>query len=95
MLGYPSVRAANGADALARLESMPRPGLILLDLMMPVMDGWAFAEATDRNPRFADIPIIVITAFSDRAHTLRKARRVLPKPVDLDVLIDAIRPYCG
>jgi len=93
MFGYPAVCAAQGAEALEQLATIPRPGLILLDLMMPVMDGWAFAEAISQNKELADIPIVVITAFTDRASALPKAKRVLSKPFDIDLLLETIRQY--
>jgi CheY-like chemotaxis protein len=95
MFGYTTERAANGAEGLEKLATMPRPGVVLLDLMMPVMDGWAFVEAIERRPELADLPIVVLTAFSEQARAMKQARKVLPKPVDLDVLVETIRPYCG
>lgn len=95
LFGYGAYCASNGAEALALLETIPRPGLILLDLMMPVMDGWTFAETLSRNPVLADIPIVVVTAFSDQTRTLPWARQVIAKPPDLGTLLGTVRQHCG
>jgi len=64
--GYPVIGAGNGVEALEILRtSAPPPSLILLDLMMPVMDGREFRERQLENPALADIPVIVISAYND------------------------------
>ncbi len=60
--GYQAYAAANGAEALEVLDRVPKPGLVLLDLMMPVMDGYQFLEIFRANPEFTDIPVVVVTA---------------------------------
>jgi len=92
------VRAAeNGRAALAVLREAgaPRPSVILLDLMMPVMDGWAFRAEQLRDPTLSDIPVIVLTADG---HALEKAGVLggvagLRKPVELTTLLAALAPY--
>src|SRR4051812_42351243 len=59
--GYQTQAAAHGREALQRLGSGPPPDLILLDLLMPVMDGWAFMTELKRNPALASIPVVVTT----------------------------------
>src|SRR5688572_24312747 len=67
---YSPVAAANGQDALAQLQKADeKPCVILLDLMMPVMDGWAFRAAQRANPDLQDIPIVVLSANLDAART--------------------------
>jgi CheY-like chemotaxis protein len=62
--GYVVYGAEHGADALALLGStMATPRLMLLDLMMPIMDGWAFRRRQRANPAWADIPVVVLTAL--------------------------------
>ena len=83
--------AGDGLDALAALEAT-RPTLILLDITMPRMDGYAFAEELHRRGQHADIPIVVLTA-DGRAP--EKAARVgadgyVAKPFTLDVLLAAV-----
>lgn len=96
--GYTVFAAANGKEGLETLSQMPKPCLILLDLMMPVMDGWGFAEALGQDANFAHIPVIVITAFSDvsrdKAEALR-AKLILGKPLDLDILFREAAKYCS
>jgi CheY-like chemotaxis protein len=92
--GYAVYEAANGEDALNQLRSIPRPALILLDLMMPAMDGWQFVEAAGRDANLAGIPVVVITAFANRGKPIR-AQQLLEKPIDLATLFAVARAYCG
>lgn len=92
--GYAVTTTANGRQALDLLETIPRPCLILLDLMMPVMDGWAFADCLGRNAALADIPVVIVSAFSDRVGDI-KARAVFRKPVDMAALLSVVRELCG
>jgi CheY-like chemotaxis protein len=95
--GYRVVAADHGRDALDRLErETEAPCVILLDLMMPVMDGWAFREAQKRHPVLAPVPVIIMTADTkakDKADELG-ARVHMGKPLDLDALLQAIQQYC-
>ncbi|MFP2906654.1 response regulator [Pyxidicoccus sp. 3LFB2] len=90
--GYTVVCAENGAQALAALEAMRQPpDLILLDLMMPVKDGFEFRAAQRADARFADIPVVVMSAdpqLESRRGVL-EARAYLRKPVDIDQLLAA------
>ena len=88
--GFAVTTASNGAEALRVLREV-RPEVIVLDLMMPVMDGWAFAEACHRVTAPAAIPILVVSAaygLSQTAERLRTfgVRACLAKPFNLDVL---------
>ncbi len=94
MEGFQTLTAENGKEALAILEKEQRPCLILLDLMMPVMDGWAFAEAISKNENLNQIPIVVATAFAEEAHTVVNAQKVLKKPVSFEQLKTIAREYC-
>jgi len=91
--GYDILTAANGLEGLARLADSPRPGLILLDLMMPVMDGWQFIEALNQNVELSKIPVVIMTAFSDRIGSIG-ARGVIKKPIDLADLMRVAEEYC-
>lgn len=88
--------AANGVEALRALRDDPElPRLILLDLMMPGMDGRAFREAQLADPALAPIPVVVISAFRDSAETAEQlgAAGHLTKPVSLDDLLDVIQQH--
>jgi CheY-like chemotaxis protein len=90
--GYQVVQAGHGAEALARLRDGVRPHLILLDMMMPVMDGWAFRAAQRADPELAGIPVIVMTAHIGPQEATRdlEAVALLRKPIRLDALLAAI-----
>lgn len=90
--GYSVVTVANGLQALAALKTGPCPSLILLDLMMPEMDGFAFRAAQQRSPLHAAIPVVVISAVRDvipKASEL-EAAGALRKPVQLKALLDVV-----
>jgi two-component system chemotaxis response regulator CheY len=89
--GYRASQAADGIAALQMLRAGELPDLILLDLMMPRMDGWEFREALLRNKRLKEIPVIVFSAVTEIAKPI-KADRFLRKPVAPEVLLSAIPP---
>lgn len=91
--GYQVFAAANGREALDLLSGMPKPCLILLDLMMPVMNGWEFSKMMQEDSVLATIPIVIVTAYSDQAKTVQ-SRGVLKKPVELSRLFEVIRRWC-
>lgn len=93
--GYEVDCAADGAGALARLTAKERPAAIILDLMMPRMDGWAFLEAQAADESIANIPVIVLTGQRGPTKNGRSldADVVLEKPVKLFMLVDAIRRF--
>src|SRR5262245_10967205 len=72
LLGYEAQVAQNGREALEILSKDYRPCLILLDLMMPVMDGWEFRRAQEQDPRLKDIPVIVVSADGNAKQKARK-----------------------
>ena len=88
--GYRASHAVDGIAALQMLRAGELPDLILLDLMMPRMDGWEFREALLRNKKLKDIPVIVFSAVSEIAKPI-KADRFLRKPVTPEVLLSAIQ----
>ncbi|MBC8068184.1 MAG: response regulator [Deltaproteobacteria bacterium] len=94
--GYTAVGAAHGAAALERLrEQGGRPCVILLDLMMPVMDGWEFRAQQRLDPALAAIPVVVISAYRHRPSvTELDAAAYLNKPFDAAALMDVIRRHC-
>src|SRR3712207_9589138 len=64
-VGYEVKSAENGREALTTLKNHPHPCIILLDLMMPVMDGWEFRQHQQNDPNLAQIPTVVVSAISD------------------------------
>ena len=93
--GYEVACVGNGREALDHLKAAsPPPCVILLDLMMPVMDGWQFRREQKQNPAIADIPLIVITATGKRPVLIDAAELVM-KPLDLNRLFEAIERYCS
>jgi CheY-like chemotaxis protein len=93
--GYQVSTAANGRTALERLRGGDRPCVILLDLMMPVMDGWQFREEQRRDGALADIPVVVCTAAGESTQQAALgAAEFLSKPVEADDLLAAVRRHC-
>jgi CheY-like chemotaxis protein len=93
--GYDVACVTNGREALDHLRTAsPAPCVILLDLMMPVMDGWQFRREQKANPEIAQIPLIVITATGNRPVLIDAAELVL-KPLELARLFEAVERYCG
>jgi CheY-like chemotaxis protein len=92
--GAELVTAANGREALDSLRASTPPDLILLDLMMPVMDGWQFRKEQKKlAPELANIPLVVITATGKRP-VLVDAAELVMKPLDLNRLFEAVERYC-
>jgi two-component system chemotaxis response regulator CheY len=89
--GYDVLSAANGREALA-LARTDRPAAVLLDLMMPVMDGYGFMEERAKDTTLTSIPVAIITAGThvDRER-VGKCTPVLAKPLDLRRLMDVLR----
>lgn len=91
--GYEVEIAADGTQALQRLRSGPPPSLILLDLMMPQMDGIEFRSHQLADSRLASIPVIVVSARPDakRAVATMGFADILPKPMSFEVLLHAVQ----
>ena len=91
--GYEVALAQDGQHALDLLGELERPCLVLVDLIMPKMDGWDLMQALSKNDRLATIPVIVMSAA---AHPERIAGRatVVKKPIDLGILLDIVRGHC-
>jgi signal transduction histidine kinase len=88
--GFGVLEAANGQDALTLLRSEPPPDAILLDLMMPVMDGWEFRAAQKREPSLARTPVVVMTADGSPHAEAVDAALFVRKPFDLRTLLDGV-----
>ena len=90
--GFDIVTAENGLEALTLIRSAAvSPSVILLDLMMPVMDGYGFLEERKKDPALASIPIAILTAgHGVDKHRLGNGSPVLPKPIDLPKLVGVL-----
>ena len=95
-VGYRVSGVAHGRDALTSLhQSHAVPGLILLDIAMPVMSGWEFLSAQQGNRRIAMIPVVVMTALADMTHdgAFPTVVAYLYKPLDLSRLSEVIAAH--
>ncbi len=92
--GYRAETVANGRDALDYLHRGDRPDLILLDLMMPIMDGWEFRRRQREDPALADVPVVVLSALDQTRAADLGGTAFLKKPLDFDRLLDLVRQYC-
>ncbi|HEV8638825.1 MAG TPA: response regulator [Chloroflexota bacterium] len=95
VLGLEVRQATNGQEALDALKTW-RPDLIVLDLMMPVMNGWAFRSEQKRMPEARDIPVIVLSARQPpfRPEDELDVAELLPKPFELDTFLAAVARHC-
>ena len=95
--GFCVVPASNGLEALNRLRSGLRVDAIVLDVMMPMMDGWDFRAEQLADPSLPDTPVVVISACGFTQRTLQqqfKAYDVLLKPLELGGFLRALRGAC-
>ena len=95
--GYAVTCVHNGLEALDYLRANPAPRLILLDLMMPLMNASEFMREHQDDFELARIPVVIISAYTDdpQRPATTGARGYLEKPIDLTVLLDTVRQYCG
>lgn len=94
--GYDVSEAPNGLEAL-RVMSRSKPCLILLDLMMPVLDGRGFRAQQLRNPQLAGIPVLCVSAAHEAENVARELGTAgcITKPIEMDSLVDRVRKFCG
>jgi CheY-like chemotaxis protein len=94
--GYSAVGAPQGEKALTLLHrSANRPGLILLDLLMPAKDGWEVVASVKADPRLRDVPIVVMSAIPPRSTTLQAqgVAATLAKPFTMDELLFVVTRF--
>ena len=91
--GYWVAVAADGEEGIELLELGFRPGAIILDLMMPRMDGWTFLERLRRDERFHHVPVVVTSAVA--SETPREADACLQKPFELSQLDHEVAKLCA
>ena len=92
--GFDATAVANGREALEYLHSTAKPHVILLDLMMPVMDGWEFRRQQQADPELAPVPVIVLSALDPARAGAVDALAFLKKPLDFDRLLELVREHC-
>ncbi|MEP7125852.1 MAG: response regulator [Byssovorax sp.] len=92
--GYGVATVANGSDALDWLQDAEHlPSLILLDLMMPVMDGWQFRALQRVDPKVSKVPVVVLSAMG--AHPAIDAVEYLTKPANIAQILEVVARFCG
>ena len=91
---YRVVAVANGAEALEALATIV-PNVILLDVSMPVMDGFDFLRFRNEDPRLAAVPVVLVTNARPHERPTTGVNNVVRKPIDIDEILFAIRRYCG
>lgn len=94
MKGFKVAAVANGFDALEYLATGPRPRAVVLDIMMPVMDGQTFLQHKNANVLWEDIPTVITSAIDDPG-SLPKTEAYLRKPLDLEQLVNKLEVLCG
>jgi len=93
--GYAVREACDGAQAIEALRALgDEPCLVLLDMMMPVMDGEAFLRVLRETNQLDDLPVLILSATKPTHAASAGARMCLHKPIDMDVLLRAIRTLC-
>lgn len=93
MEGYSVFSSINGKEALDLLKEIPKPCLILLDMMMPVMNGREFLDTLLVDATLTPIPVLFVSAF-DNLNT-KGAIGVLKKPIDIEALLRIVQQYCS
>lgn len=94
--GLRVAEAENGAEALEALEAGLRPKVIVLDMMMPMLDGEKFLEARRGDPELAAVPVVIFSALQKLPRDLSRSNvvAILSKPVDPPRFLKVIRKHC-
>jgi len=90
--GFQVVAARNGREALAQLDREPAPRVILLDLVMPEMNGWQFIDALRHRREFDRVPVVVVTTYPS---IVEGANAMLQKPFDFENLVATVSRFCS
>lgn len=91
--GYLTQCAENGQEALDTLRKLPKPCLVFLDLMMPIMNGREFLDEVMKDSYLAPVPVVIVSAIADTAD-VTGAVGFLKKPIDLDMILDVASKFC-
>jgi CheY-like chemotaxis protein len=93
--GYPVQQAADGQAALERIAD-EQPGMVLLDLKMPVLDGWGVMERMRKDPKSAAVPVLILSAYGfEWESELTGSQGFIPKGVKLDEILERVRKLAG
>lgn len=92
--GYHTESATNGQEALDLLKKIQKPCLVLLDMMMPIMNGREFLDRVTQDSVLAPIPVLIVSAIADKSDT-EGAIGFVKKPVDIDVVLKFVDQYCN
>lgn len=91
--GFHALPASNGKIALDLLKEIPKPCLVLLDMMMPIMDGREFLDEVMKDSYLAPIPVLIVSAIADKTNTAGSVG-FLKKPIDIDMILSVVSKYC-
>jgi CheY-like chemotaxis protein len=93
--GYKVFLASNGREGTEKLLQLsPKPCVVLLDLMMPELNGWQFLDFQRSDPSLLHIPVVVCSAYRESARSVKPAA-IIDKPVQLEALLGAVRSFCA
>ena len=92
---YRVVAVSNGAEALEKLRGETLPNVILLDVSMPVMDGFDFLRFRNDDPQLAQVPVVLVTNAKPHERPTIGVNDVVRKPIDIDEILFAIKRYCA
>lgn len=93
--GYHTVVAHNGVQALEMLKTMDAPSLILLDVVMPEMNGTEFLKKIQADHMLVTIPVAIVSAYDEPQDAPKQAKTFIKKPIDIDALLKFIKQWCG
>ena len=91
---YQVIAVGNGAEALSALRGERVPNVILLDVSMPVMDGFDFLRYRNDDPRLSAVPVVLVTNAKPHERPTIGVNDVVRKPIDIDEILFAIKRYC-
>ena len=97
MEGYLVRTACHGREALEILARGPKPALMLVDLMMPVVDGWQLIELLSEDHEMSKVPVVVLSAVVSGEHFQgrKNSLEILKKPFEINKLLEVVRKHAG